>query len=118
MKRINENFYGKQVQIYIIENDGGYIKIGVSENVEKRLESLSGSNGGGHKIVRVWVSPKTWLYTMEHVLQDKFSNNRIKGTEWFAGIRFEGVVQKAEELFSSKEYFKCNETRERFYKNG
>ena len=116
MKQANEQFEGKLVQIYIIENDGGYIKIGVSTNVEKRLEMLSGSNGGGHKITRSWISPQTWLYTMEKVLHNHFSINRIEGTEWFEDVKFEDVVSRAKGLFSSEEYQLCNKAREIYYK--
>ncbi len=115
MKTMNEHFNGKQVQIYIVENDGGFVKIGVSEDAQKRFEQLSGSNGGGHKLTRAWTSPKTWLYSMEGTLHTFFSMYRVPGTEWFKDLPFETAVAKAVELFSSDEYRRCNEIRKNFY---
>lgn len=108
-------YQGKQIQIYIIENSGGYVKIGLSENVEQRLSSLSGSNGGGHKIIRSWVSPKTYLYTMERIMHQHFHEYRISGTEWFEDISFDEVVLYAEELFNSSEFKRCEQIRKDAY---
>ena len=111
---MNKKFNGKEVQIYIIENDGGYIKIGVSTDVDKRFESLSGSNGGGHKIVRQWVSIKTYLYTFERMLHLHFNDNRIEGTEWFQDLDFDDVVSYAESLMNSCEFARCNQIRKEY----
>ena len=108
---------GRLVQVYIIENDGGYIKIGVSSDVETRLESLSGSNGGGHKIVRSWISPNTYLYSVERALHLHYDKNRIEGTEWFKDLDFDEVCEFANEVFASKEHQKLNELRKAYYRD-
>ena len=41
--------------IYVLKNDEGLIKIGITTNFEQRQRSLSGSNGAGHKITREYV---------------------------------------------------------------
>lgn len=97
--------------IYILENDAGLIKIGITTNFENRKRSLSGSNGGGHKIVREYVSANTYLYTLERIMHNIFQDYRIEGSEWFEGVTFEEVVSKLVELMSSEEYFKCNKIR-------
>lgn len=38
----------KQYNIYVLENDEGLIKIGITTDFEQRKRSLSGSNGAGH----------------------------------------------------------------------
>jgi len=112
---MNKHFENKLVQIYVIKNDGGFIKIGVTTNTEQRLQSLSASNGGGHKIVEVWTSPETYLYTMERVLHMHYHNNRIKGSEWFKDLDFNEVVTYAKSLFASDSYRRCNQIREEIY---
>jgi len=107
---------GKLVQIYIIENDGGFIKIGVSGDVDSRFASLGGSNGGGHKIVRSWVSPYTYLYSIERALHTHYAKNRVEGTEWFEDLDFDEVCALAKEIFESMEHQRLNEIRKRYYK--
>ena len=106
-----------QLYIYVLENSPqGNIKIGMSTNMQQRLHSLSGSNSGGNKITRCAISDATYLYTLERILHNIFREHRIDGTEWFHGdnISFATVCQKANELFASIEYQKCNEVRKTF----
>lgn len=54
-----------QVYIYALLNyPQGNIKIGKTTNIVQRLQSLSGSNGGSNKIIRLYHSPllfcKAW----------------------------------------------------------
>ena len=42
-----------QYYIYAIENELGYVKIGISQDITQRVRSLSGSNTGGNKIIRI-----------------------------------------------------------------
>lgn len=100
-----------QYYIYALENDKGLVKIGISKDISQRVLSLSGSNGGGNYIVRVAVSPTTYLKTLESSLHDIFNKYRVKGTEWFDGISFEEVVIKMDEIFSSSSYERTNEMR-------
>ena len=103
--------------IYVIENDLGYIKIGITTNFKQRLQSLSGSNSGGNKIVRYFVSEETYLYSIEKTMHTIFHKFRISGTEWFKDISYEDVVEKLKELFTSSDYKKCNELRKKYNKN-
>lgn len=103
-----------EYQIYILENDAGLIKIGITKNFDNRLKSLSGSNGGGHKIIRSYVSPYTYLYSLENRLHTIYQANRINGTEWFKGLNFDEVVDMVNAIFNSREYYYCNEVRKNF----
>lgn len=100
-----------QYYIYALENDLGYIKIGITKNISQRTLSLSGSNGGGGRIIRVLVSQPTYLKTLERIFHTIYRDYRIEGTEWFKDILFEDVTTKMNEVFNSNEYIKCNELR-------
>lgn len=101
----------KQYNIYVLENDEGLIKIGITTDFEQRKRSLSGSNGAGHKIVREYVSIPTALYSLEHIMHDHFAEYRKPGSEWFEGITFESAVEYLIKLTSSDEFVKCNTVR-------
>lgn len=110
------------VRIYIFLNDAGRIKIGQTKNILQRYNSLCGSNGGSFKIVKSYVSPGTYLYTLERIMHQKFSQYRIPGTEWFhmdddptSEKLFSQAINELQLLFSSTTYKLCNETRR---KNG
>ena len=100
-----------QYYIYAIENELGYVKIGISQDITQRVRSLSGSNTGGNKIIRIAVSNPTYLKTLENTFHSMFNNYRIANTEWFKGITFEEIITKMNETFNSDSYFKCNEMR-------
>ena len=103
--------------IYVLENaPQGNFKIGRSSNMQQRLRALSGSNTGGNKIIRCAVSDPTYLYTIEHIVQDKFSRNRIEGTEWFLSndLSFQEIVAEIDKIFASDSYTRCNEIRKAY----
>lgn len=102
-----------QIYIYVILNSIGNIKIGKTTNILQRMQSLSGSNGGGTKIYAVYCSPPTWLQSIEGTLHNYYHFARILGTEWFDGskIDFMETVKYVNKLFYSDEYKKCNELR-------
>lgn len=104
--------------IYILENDGGFIKIGITTDFDQRLKSLSGSNGGGHKITRYFVSEPTHLYTLERVMHITYQDYRIEDTEWFdftgTDITFDTCVFKLKTFMNSDSYKKCNQIRKEF----
>lgn len=104
----------KEYIIYVIENDIYNIKIGITSDFDQRLKSLSNSNSGGHKILRTYESPKTYLYTLERIMHMHFQQYRIEG-EWFHTISFEEVVDYLKELMNTKEYIKANEIRAHFF---
>ncbi len=112
-----------QVRIYVMLNSVGKIKIGKSKNVYQRYLSLSGSNGQGNEIIKVLVSPPTYLYTIETVMHEKFKEYRIPNTEWFYDENnvsgeelFTAAVKELRLLFSSEQYKLCNSIREEFNK--
>ena len=102
-----------QYYIYVIENSHKDIKIGITHNIEGRVKKLSNSNAGGSYIIRVAVSPPTYLRTMEGVMHQKFASYRVKDSEWFTEITFEEVVAYLEEQFNRSSYQIANETRKR-----
>lgn len=63
-----------QTRIYIMLNSTGKIKIGKSKDIYKRYLSLSGSNSQGNEIIKVLVSPPTYLYTIETIMHEKKKN--------------------------------------------
>lgn len=109
----------KLYNIYVLKNDAGFIKIGITTNFDKRLQSLSGSNGGGHKIIDYYISPETYLYTLERIMHGIYNDYRVDGTEWFdftkTSISFNDVVDKLKELMNSDSYIRCNNIRKVFY---
>ena len=100
--------------IYILENDEGFIKIGITTNFEQRKRSLSGSNGAGHKIVREYVSISTSLYTLERIMHDHFAAYRKSDSEWFEGVTFEEAVAYLISLTTSADFVKCDALRKQF----
>lgn len=106
-----------QLYIYVILNEPqGNIKVGRTSNIKQRLRSLSGSNGGGNRITRIAVSDSTYLYTLEGIIHQKFSQFRVPNTEWFVGedLCFDDVVRYVDSLFDSHEYEVCNQVRKDF----
>jgi hypothetical protein len=101
-----------QVYIYVLVNSVGNIKIGKTTNMAQRVQSLSGSNGGGNKIVNYYCSPATYLHNIEKIAHDHFGYARLSG-EWFDGIKlsFDEVVEYVDGLFGSRDYERCNELR-------
>lgn len=106
---MNSIFY-----IYVLLNNLGNIKIGITTNFKQRLQSLSGSNSGGNKIIDYYVSDATYLYSIEKTMHLIFKDYRISGTEWFTGVTYNEVVNKLKELFASDDYTKCNELRRKY----
>lgn len=104
------------IYIYVMLNyPAGNIKIGQTTNIVQRLQSLSGSNGGGNKIIKLALSDFTYVISSEKAFHEKFGRYRIEGTEWFDGskLTFEEVVSEVENQFSTKSYKVCNEIRKK-----
>lgn len=107
-----------KLYVYIMLNEAGKIKIGKTKNIQQRYMSLCGSNSAGDKIIKVCVSPGSYLYTLEQIMHDKFNKYRIPNTEWFyykkdpsGEFLFDKAVNKLRQLFSSTDYEKCNNLR-------
>ena len=105
-----------QIYIYVMLSDNGNVKIGKTTNIQQRVKSLSGSNGGGSKIIACYCSPSTWMQSMEGTCHNHYHFARIPGTEWFDGnkVDFQEVVQYVDDLFHSDGYERCNEVRKNF----
>ena len=111
-----------KLYIYVMLNSEGKVKIGKTKNIQQRYQSLCGSNGQGNSIDKVFVSPSTYLYTLEKIMHDKFNKYRIPSTEWFFNkddssgeLLFNKALNELRLLFSSTGYEKCNELRKRTY---
>lgn len=109
-----------RVYIYIMENAADKIKIGKTANIFARYQSLCGSNGQGIEITHVFVSPATWLHTIETIMHDKFEKYRIPNTEWFCdesdsgALTFDAIVQELNALFQEDDYTFCNTVRQQY----
>lgn len=104
-----------QIYIYVMLNSNGDVKIGKTTNIQQRLISLSGSNGGGAKITVLYCSPSTWIQSIEGTCHNHYHFARIPGTEWFAGskVNFNEVVKYVDGLFYTNGYKICNELRKK-----
>ena len=103
-----------QLYIYVMLNyPQGNIKIGQTTNIVQRLQSLSGSNGGGNHIIKLYVSPSTYISSIEKTCHNHYDWYRINGTEWFNGdkLNFDEVVKYVDSLFRTESFKICNELR-------
>lgn len=93
------------------------IKIGITTNILQRLQSLSGSNSGGNKIVKLAVSEPTYVASAEKAFHNYYDRYRIPNTEWFDGnkLNFEDVVDFIDKQFQMKSYETCNRLRKELY---
>ena len=103
-----------QWYIYVILNNNGDIKIGRSHDIISRMRSLSNSNAGGSQIVKVAVSPPTYLRTYEGSLHDLYNKYRVPNSEWFKGLDFDIVVNEMEKYFNSEKYKCLNDLRKQY----
>lgn len=104
--------------IYIMLNSPQQnIKIGITTNILQRLNSLSGSNSGGNKIVKLAVSDPTYVASAEKAFHNHYHKYRIPNTEWFDGskLKFEDVVEFIDKQFKLKSYETCNKLRKEIY---
>lgn len=78
--------------VYVMQNDYGLTKIGISSNVHNRVNALKNSSGIGVEIC--WYSePMDRLLAreIEKAAHERFSESRCYG-EWFTGLDVEKVV--------------------------
>ena len=104
--------------IYVMLNSPQQnIKIGITTNILQRLQSLSGSNSGGNKIVKLAVSEPTYVASAEKAFHNHYDRYRIPNTEWFDGnkLNFEDVVNFIDKQFQMKSYETCNKLRKELY---
>lgn len=99
---IKDNSNGKEVIYnYVMKNENGLVKIGISHDVEFRKRTLE--NAGGYYIPYVYKTiSKIRAFDVESMLHDYFSLDRKLG-EWFE-INYDEAVKKTIE-FSKLEKF-------------
>ncbi len=96
--------------IYILKNyPQGNVKIGITSNPKQRFRSLSGSNSGGNRIVKITISSPTYYYKMERLIQERYTRYRIPKSEWFSGIDYDTVVGFMQKMFDDPAYTRVNE---------
>lgn len=77
----NEYLEVPMKSIYVVENENGKVKIGVSQDVCGRIQTLS-SQGGFMVKNLFYTLPCSNSYEIEHSLHTYFGGKRING-EWF-----------------------------------
>lgn len=100
--------------IYVLQNTpDNHYKIGRTTNLKQRVQSLSGSNGGGNHIARCFCSPPTYLYSLETLGHNHFAYARIPNTEWFSNdkVTLQEILDYYEQLFRHPSYEKANRLR-------
>jgi hypothetical protein len=96
--------------VYIIEFDGGLVKVGRTNNPKNRITAHAGNvrSVSGAKINKQWVSVKHSNYSeneanLINFCSSKFDKNEGAGREWFVGCNFESIVCYAECLHYSSD---------------
>lgn len=107
-----------KLYVYVMHNEAGKVKIGITKNIQQRYQSLCGSNSAGDQIDKVLVSPSTYLYSIETAMHNKFHKYRIPDTEWFydkedptGELLFNNATEELKLIFSSSSYKKLNAMR-------
>lgn len=72
----------KSTHLYILSS-GDKLKIGVTNNIEKRMKTLKTGNPEGLKLE--FLEERTNPHKAEQYVLTMLSKYRIKGTEWFKG---------------------------------
>ncbi len=95
--------YQKTMQsIYIVEKEGGAIKIGISQDAVKRMRALS--KQGGFKIMNQFCTNAcSNAHDIKREMHIKYQNFRIDG-EWF-NVSFGDSVKVLKEIFDKKASF-------------
>lgn len=68
------------ISLYLIQSESGYIKIGISKRVERRLRDLQISSP--EKLTLLFYQPLQKAELIEKKLHQRFSDKRLRG-EWF-----------------------------------
>jgi hypothetical protein len=96
--------------VYIIEFDGGLVKVGRTNNPKNRIAAHAGNvrSVSGYKIINHWVSVKHSNYSeneanLINFCSAKFDKNEGSGREWFVGCDFDSIVSYAKCLHYSIE---------------
>jgi hypothetical protein len=91
--------------VYILRNDWGLHKIGITNNIKQRIASIS--NNSGLSIEIIYLSSKVEnAQTIETYLHRKYSDYRTTG-EWFENLDVKIVIEELQTLTgnSTSDYF-------------
>jgi len=90
-------FECEDVYNYVMKNENGLVKIGISKDIDTRQNTLEHTSG--YKIIDIfYTKPKRKALIVEAELHRYFSNYRKLG-EWFY-LEFDDAVEKTKELSS------------------
>lgn len=94
---------GKGKRVYVIENQKGEVKIGVSNNVDVRIKAIQ--NQTGYKITNTYFTDICFNpFEIEKEIQNAFEKSKVFG-EWFS-ISFKDAVKETKRVFGQKALFK------------
>lgn len=92
--------------VYLLKAADNSVKIGVTEEFEKRLKVIQ--NQSGKKIVKCYVTGYcSNPFEIEAEFKRMYKNNHIKG-EWYS-ISFEKAKKSLEKIFDSKRVVKTKQ---------
>ncbi|MDF2543440.1 MAG: Meiotically up-regulated [Anaerocolumna sp.] len=95
--------------IYVIENENGQVKIGISQNIESRVKTLS--RQGGFVVKRSYQTEKcSNHYNLENIIHCYLKDSRKIG-EWF-DVNYDDAVNLVKSMFSL--YAKFEDTKKDF----
>lgn len=87
--------------IYVLSDELGRIKFGITNNVAKRISQIS--NATGLNIKNVYVSVSSHARYLEQKLLEYFNNYRLNGTEWIVtGLSFYQIVSVVQSFLDVK----------------
>lgn len=90
---------GKGKRVYVVENQKGEVKIGVSNNVDVRIKAIQ--NQTGYKITNTYFTDICFNpFEVEKEIQNMFEKQKVFG-EWFF-IPFKNAVEATKEVFHQK----------------
>ena len=77
-------------RLYLMENEVGLRKIGISDNPERRRNQIQHASGLSIRIVRCWRCLDATALEVEQYLHHQFSRRRRAG-EWFTTIHLTDI---------------------------
>ncbi len=84
--------YESKKSVYVLVDDTDIIKIGITKNFNKRLQTIKSASG--RNIIDYYcTSAQLGAAGIEKALHNKFSDHRING-EWFKDLHFDSVVEE------------------------
>lgn len=105
---MSNTIYIKMQSIYIVEKENGTVKIGISQDAEKRVHVLS--KQGGFKISNLfYTKPCSNAHEIEREMHTRYKESRIDG-EWF-DLSFEKAVKSLKTLFNKNASFVPKESK-------